>query len=228
VEHVFALAFTAALNPTLLAAVTFMLVRPGAGRLMLGYLIGAMVTSMTCGLLIVLTLHGSSPFTTTAKRTVNPLLDIALGVLVLVITFVAATGRATRLRARRERSRAKQADKPPPRWQRALGSESARAACLVGLLLTLPGASYLAALAHISKENLSTPALVLTLLAFNVIMLLLLEVPLLGFAIAPENTSARVHRFSEWLRRRGGRIATVGAVLIGIALVARGMISLLG
>jgi hypothetical protein len=225
VEQVFLLAFTAALNPTLLAAVTFMLTRPSAGRLMLGYLLGAMVTSMTCGLLIVFALDGSSPATDTAKRTVNPVLDIALRALVLAITFAVASGRPKRLSDRRARTRAKKADTPPPRWQRALNSGSARVGCLVGLVLTLPGASYLAALARIGKENLSTPAIVLTLLAFNVIMLLLLEIPLLGFAIAPDRTNAEVQRFGGWLRRSGGRIALVGAVLIGVALIARGIIS---
>jgi hypothetical protein len=225
VDQVFLLAFTAALNPTLLAAVTFMLSRPSAGRLMLGYLFGATATSMTCGLLIVFALDGSSSFTDTAKHTINPLLDIALGVLVLAVAFIAGTGRAKRLSARRERARAQKADKPPPRWQRALNSGSARVGCLVGLMLTLPGASYLAALARIGKENLSTPAIVLTVLAFNVIMLLLLEAPLLGFAIAPDQTNAAVQRFGGWLRRRGGQIALVAAVLIGVALIARGVIS---
>ena len=225
--QVYVLAFTAALNPTLLAAVTFMLTRQGAGRLMVGYLVGAMVTSMTCGLLIVLALDGSSPATTTAKHTVNPLLDIALGLLILAIAFVAGTGRATRLRARRERSRAARADKPPPRWQRALSGGSARVGCVVGLMLTLPGASYLAALALIGKQNLSTTEIVLTLLAFNAIMLLLLEVPLVGFAIAPERTNATVKRFGDWLRRRGGRIALIGALLIAVALITRGTIGLL-
>jgi hypothetical protein len=225
VDQVFLLAFTAALNPTLLAAVTFMLSRPSAGQLMLGYLLGAMVTSMSCGLLIVLALDGSSRFTGTAEHTINPLLDVALGVLVLVVAFIAGTGRAKRLTARRERARTQKADKPPPRWQRALDRGSARVGCVVGLMLTLPGASYLAALALIGKENLSTPAIVLTVLAFNVIMLLLLEVPLLGFAIAPDRTSAMVQRCSGWLRRRGGRIALVAAVLIGVALVVRGLIS---
>ena len=114
-DQVLLLAFTAALNPTLLAAVTFMLSRPSAGRLMLGYLLGAMVTSMTCGLLIVFALDGSSRFTGTAGHTINPLLDVALGVLVLVVAFIVGTGRAKRLNLRRTRVHAKKADKSPPR-----------------------------------------------------------------------------------------------------------------
>ena len=35
-------------------------------------------------------------------------------------------------------------EKGPPRWQRALGRGSARVTFVVGAMLTLPGASYLA------------------------------------------------------------------------------------
>jgi hypothetical protein len=227
VEEVFALALTAALNPTLLAAVTFMLTRAGAGRMMLGYLVGAMATSVTCGLLVVLALGGSSGATSAAKRTVNPLVDLALGVLILAVALRIGTGRARRLKAYRERSRARAAQKAPPRWQRALSSGSARVGFLVGLMLTLPGASYLAALARIGKEHLPTPEVVLVIVAFNVVMLLLIEVPLLGFAFAPERTNVMVERFSAWVRRRGGRIALIGAVVIGLALIARGAAGLL-
>ena len=74
-------------------------------------------------------------------------------------------------------------------------------------MLTLPGASYLAALAKLGKLDLSTGAEILTIVAFNLIMLLLLEVPLLGFALAPEKTNVLVGRFSTALSRHGGRIA---------------------
>jgi hypothetical protein len=227
VGQVFALAFTAALNPTLLAATTFMLTREGAGRLMVGYFTGAMITSITCGLAIVFALDGSSGGTSTAKRTINPVVDLVLGALLLFVAFWIGTGRAKRLQARRERSRARAAQKAPPRWQRALDRGSARIGFLVGLMLTLPGASYLAALAKIGKLDMSTGGVLLTIVAFNLIMLLLLEVPLLGFALAPERTNVLVHRFSAGLSRHGGRIALIVAVALGLALVARGAISLL-
>ena len=52
--RVFVFSLTAALNPTLLAAVTVMLTLPSPKRLLLGYLLGAALTSVTCGLLLSL------------------------------------------------------------------------------------------------------------------------------------------------------------------------------
>jgi Sap, sulfolipid-1-addressing protein len=102
VGQVFVFSLTAALNPTLLTAVTVMLTLEKPERLLLGYLIGAAVTSVTCGLLLVFALPGSST-SSTAKHSVNPVLNIALGALILVIVFVAGTGR----------------DRRPPRLERA-------------------------------------------------------------------------------------------------------------
>ena len=226
-SQVFVFAITAAFNPTLLAAVTVMLVLDNPRRLLWGYLLGAMMTSVTLGLVIVFTLGGSSGGTSTAKHTINPVLDIALGVLVLIVAFVVGTGRDRRRRARRARKQAEKADKAPPKWQQALSGGSARTSFVVGALLTLPGASYLAGLDQLAKQDLSTAATVLSVIAFNVIMLTLLEVPLLGYTFSPEKTSAAVKRFSAWLSRDGGRIALVLAVLVGIALIARGVGGLL-
>jgi len=226
--QIFLFSLTAAFNPTLLAAVTVMLVLPSPRRLLLGYLLGAMMTSVTLGLVIAFSLNGSSTATSSAKNTINPALDIVLGLLILVVAFVVGTGRDKRRRARSERKRAAQLNKSPPRWKQALSGGSARTTFLVGALLTLPGASYLAGLDLIAKQNLSTTATALTVVAFNLIMLLLLELPLLGYAIRPEATAAAVSRFSAWLTRSGGRIALAGAVVIGIALIARGAASLLG
>ena len=226
-SQIFLLSLTAALNPTLLAATTVMLVLPSPKRLLLGYLIGATMTSVTLGVVIVFTLSGSSSTTSTAQHTLNPAVDIALGVLILVIGFVVGTGRDTRRRARSERKRAASVDKAPPRWKQALSGGSARTTFVVGALLTLPGASYLAALTLVAKQDLPTTGTVLTVVAFNVVMLMLLEIPLIGFAISPDTTAARVQRFSDWLGRNGGRIAVVAAVLIGFALVVRGTVELI-
>jgi hypothetical protein len=225
--QIFVFALTAALNPTLLAATTVMLVLPNPKRLLLGYLLGALMTSITLGLVIVFSLNGSSSGTSTAKHTLNPVLDIVLGALALVIAFVVATGRDTRRRTRSERKKAAKADKAPPKWQQKLSGGSARTTFVIGAILTLPGASYLAALDTTAKQNLTTVETVLTVIAVNLIMLVLLEVPLVGYTLAPETTAVRVKRFNDWLSRDGGKIALGLVVLVGLALVGRGVAGLL-
>jgi Sap, sulfolipid-1-addressing protein len=224
--RVFVFALTAALNPTLLAAVTVMLTLPNTKRLLLGYLLGAAVTSVTCGLLLVFLLPGSST-ARAAKHTVSPSIDIAVGVLILLVVVRVGRGRDRRLRAWSERRHEKAKNKPPPRWKRELSKGSARDTFIVGMLLSLPGASYLAGMDALHKQNIGTVATVLAVLAFNVIMLLLLELPLLAYAIRPESTEATVQQFKSWLSQRGARLALIGGAVIGIFLVTRGTIRLL-
>jgi Sap, sulfolipid-1-addressing protein len=226
VGPVFAFSLTAALNPTLLAAVTLMLTLERPERLLLGYLLGALVTSITCGLVIVFAL-GESGASSTAKRTVNPIIDVVLGALILLVVFVVATGRDQRRRAWSERRRERALDKPAPRWKRQLSKGSARDTFVVGVLLSFPGASYIAGMDLLSKQHISTVLTVLAVLAFNAIMLVPLELPLIGYATRPEWTAATVRRFSAWLSRRGGRALLFIAGAMGIILILRGTISLL-
>lgn len=223
---VFFLAFLAALYPTLLAATTVMLLLPHPKRLLLGYLLGAAMTSVTLGLLIVFTLRHSGLVHTT-QATLGPGADIALGLLALTIAFVLGSGRDQRVVERRRERKAAKGPSGPPRWQQALGRGSARTTFVVGALLTLPGATYITALYRIADENLADPVTVLVVLAFNLIMLMLLEVPLLAYTIAPDWTPKAVERFKATLRERGRGWAVRGAAIVGILLIARGIVTLL-
>jgi Sap, sulfolipid-1-addressing protein len=225
---VFLLAFLAALYPSLLAATTVMLLLPHPKRLLLGYLCGAAMTSVTLGLVIVFALRHAGLARTT-QVTLGPAEDIALGCLALAIAFVLRSGRDRQLvERRRERKAAKGKEKAgPPRWQQALGRGSARTTFVVGALLTLPGATYITALYRISDENLSDPVTVLTVLAFNVIMLMLLEIPLLAYTIAPDWTPKAVERFKAKLRERGRIWGIRVAAVLGLLMITRGIIALL-
>lgn len=221
---VFVFALTAALNPTLLTAVTVMLTLEKPKRLLMGYLAGAMITSVTCGLVLVFALSDSGT-SGTAKHTVDPILNILLGVVVLLVVFIVGTGRDTRRRARSARKRAEAKDKQPPRWRRQLSKGSARDTFIVGILLSFPGASYVAGMDLLSKQNAGTTVTVLAVLAFNLISLALLEIPLLGYALRPDETAAAIERFSSWLTRRGGRVALIVGAGVGILLLVRGIIN---
>ena len=96
-SQVILLSLTASLNPTLIAATTVMLMLESPKKLMLGYLLGAYMTSITLGLVIVFSLSNSSASSTT-ENTISPGVDIGLGTIALAAAFVLYTGRAERLR----------------------------------------------------------------------------------------------------------------------------------
>jgi hypothetical protein len=221
-------ALTAALNPTLLGATTVMLLLDHPKRLLLGYLLGALMTSVTLGLVIVFATDGSS---STAQNTLSPSMDLALGGILLVVAFMIRPGRQPReggrLAERRRRRKEAKGEKGPPRWQRTLSKGTARTTFIVGALLTLPGASYLIGLHKIADQNPSTAGAVVWVLAFNVIMLALLEIPLIGFIFAPDWTPRAVHRFKEWFSRNSRTLAFRAALVIGLLLIIRGLIYLL-
>lgn len=191
--QVILLSLTASLNPTLVAATTVMLLLDKPTKLMAGYLVGAYLTSITLGLLIVFSLPTSST-TSTTENTLSPAVDIGLGAVALAAAFVFYTGRVERIRERRAARKAEKPDTGPPRWQRELSKGSPRVTFVVGALLTLPGASYLAGLDEVHKLNYSTPVTVLVVVGFNIVMLWLLEVPLASFLIAPDWTPRAVER----------------------------------
>jgi Sap, sulfolipid-1-addressing protein len=217
------LSFTSAFNPTLIAVTTLMLLLPHPKGLMLGYWLGAMLMSITLGLLIVFSLKSSGVVSST-KHTLSPLADIVLGGLTLIVAAVLASGRDARYRERRAK---KKVGKPPPRWQRELRRGSPRTTFVLGALLTLPGASYLAALDRLTKLNYSTVVTVVIVLGFNLVMLLLLEVPMIAFALAPEGTPAAIDRAKAWAGIHGRVYAERGLAVIGVLLVIKGIVGLI-
>lgn len=226
-SDVILLSLTASLNPTLVAATTVMLLLDRPVRLMGGYLVGAYLTSITLGMIIVFSLSDSSTAKTT-ENTVSPAFDIGLGAVFLAISFVFYTGRIDRIRQRRADKKAAKGPAEPPRWQRELSKGSPRVTFLVGAALTLPGASYLAGLASIHKLHYGTAETVLLVIGFNVVMLWLLEVPFVSFLIAPEKTPRAIASARAWVGRHSHVFIVRGTAAIGSLLVIKGLIGLIG
>jgi hypothetical protein len=225
---IFLLSLLAMFNPTLLAAVTVMMLLPNTKKLMLGYLLGAYVTSIALGLLIVFSLNDSGSVSS-AKQSLSPVEDIVVGLLLLLVAFVLGGGRGQRLRERRrERKEEKQGPREAKKSlpERMLGSGSARVTFAAGVILTFPGVSYLTALDRMAKLDAGTAATVALVIGFCLMQQVLLEVPLLGYALAPERTQRAVVAFREWLARNGRRAATKGAAVLGCLLLLRGLIEL--
>jgi hypothetical protein len=229
--QVLVLSLTAMFNPSLLAALTVMMLLPSPKRLMLGYLLGAYLTSITLGLVIVFSLGSSA--SSTAKNTISPTEDIIVGVIVLVVAVVLATGRDAGFQERRRTKKEaklkarEEAGKPTESLPlRLLGKGDPKVTFAVGVVLSFPGASYLTALDKIAKDKPGTTQTVLLVVTFCLIQLLLLEVPLLGYVFAPDETAGRVAAFRSWMGRKGRTVAVLGAFLIGGWLVIKGLINL--
>ena len=230
---IFLLGLVSMFNPSLLAAVTVMLLLPNPKRLMLGYLLGAYTTSITLGLVIVFSLHGSST-ESTSKHTISPVEDIVVGVIAVAIAWVLRTGRDQPLQERRRRKKdaklkaREEAGKPTESLPlRLLGKGDPRVTFVVGAVLSFPGVSYLDALDHIHKLNPGTVPTVLLVVGFCLLQQILLELPLLSYVFAPEGTQDRVTRFKAWIGRKGRTAVVIGATVIGLILIARGVIALL-
>jgi hypothetical protein len=214
-----ALSLTAMFNPTLLAAVTVMMLLPETKRLMFGYLLGSYLTSITVGLLIAFTFHDTSGVET-AQTTLSPAEDLVFGAIAVIVGLVL---RSELGEARRQRK--KESAKEP--WaQRMLGRGSAKVAFAIGALLSFPGASYIVALNRLVHLDPGWGATVFLVVLFCVIQDLLLEVPLVGYAVSPEWTQNAVDRFRVWLSERGRIAGARVAIGIGILLLIRGTLEL--
>ena len=194
--EIFLLSLLAMFNPTLLAAVTLMLLLPNPKRLMLGYLLGAYTASISVGLVIVFALprlerdqhqqeHARArPRTSSSARCCcsspwsSP--PTATGPC-------ASAGSGARTRSRRRAT----GEEKEPLPMRLLGRGSPRVAFVVGLLLvSFPGVSYLTGLNHIHKLDAGGGCRPRCWsIAFCLIQQLLLEVPLAGYFVAPEKTA---------------------------------------
>jgi hypothetical protein len=152
-SQVLLFSLAAALNPTLLTATTVMLLLPSPKRLLLGYLLGAYMTSITLGLVIVFALQDSGAVDT-AEDTLSPAADIALGLILLVVAFTLHSGRHAERAEQRKEKKANEEEKTP-RWRKVMSKGRPRDTFIVGALLTLPGASYLAGMSEISDQALS-------------------------------------------------------------------------
>jgi hypothetical protein len=213
------LSLTAMLNPTLLAAVTLMMLLPETKRLMLGYLLGSYLTSISVGLIVVFALHDTGSFST-ARNTLTPVEDLVFGAIALIVGLV--------LRSDVGERRRRQQEKPQREaWpQRLLGRGSPRVAFAVGALLSFPGASYLVALNRIAHLDEGAGIAVALVVLFCLVQQLLLEAPLVGYAVSPERTQRAVDGFRRWLREKGRQTASAGAAAIGLLLLLRGLLEL--
>ena len=222
----FVLAFTAALNPKLLALDLLLIENRRPRAMFLCVLLGGMTVALTIGLLDVLTLHADA---ITAQGKASAGVDLTLGLLLLVAGGLLASGRLHR----RQRTPVPAGNTPPEQpekkesWAaRVLAEPRLRLAMLVGALVGLPGASYIAALHNLVAGKYSTVTQVVAVVVFVVIEFLLIIVPFAFLELRPEATKALLRRSQDWLLGHAFQLMAGLALALGAYLTISGLVRL--
>ena len=238
------MAVVAALDPMRVAALVVILARRQPVRHLVAYLIGGFGVSLIVGAVVLLVLGGAG---VGSGSGIPPEIEIAVGVLALVVAALVGSGIADKLRSRRhaghvtpdgggagptattttevpqgiEQLAAFQ--KLPGPMQKALRSESAWVGWIAGVAIGMPTAYYLAAIAAILGSGADVATSVAALIVFNVIAFALTEVFLVSFLQAPEATRERVRRLYVWTHDRHRLVVAVLAALVGVYLLIVGI-----
>ncbi len=225
----FVLAFTAALNPKLLGIDLLLIENRRPRAMFLCVLLGGMTVALTIGLVDVLTVHADA---ITAQGKASAGVDLAVGLVLLAAGGLLATGR---LHGRR-RAPVPAGTGPPGKpaepekkdgWaQRVLAKPRLGLAMLVGALIGLPGASYIAALHNLVAGHYSTVTQVIAVVVFVVIDFLLIIIPFAFLELRPEATKALLKRTQDWLLSHALQLMAGVALALGAYLAISGLIRL--
>lgn len=210
----FILAFSAAVNPSLLGVDLALIVNRRPQAMLAFVLLGGMSVAITIGLVDVLVIRANVE---KSQSGLSASANLALGVLLLAAGCLL-------LRKRRGQSRAGQET-----WvQRTLAEPRLGLAVAVGGVLGLPGVLYLTAMHGLIAGTSSTATKVIGVIVFAVIEFTLLIVPLVTLAARPAQTAALLRRAQDWLAKHGRKAAAWVALVLGVYLVISAAVSLAG
>jgi Sap, sulfolipid-1-addressing protein len=220
----FGLAFLAALNPKLLG-IDLLLIQNARPRLMFsGFLLGCLTVCLAVGLLDVFVLHADAIKT---QGQTSAGLDLALGVPLLVIGALVATGRLHR----RRRAPAQAADGQPPKrevWEQRLVSKPRFGiAVVIGVVAGTPGASYVTALHQLVTGKSATAAQAAAVVVFALIEFSLVIIPFAFLLVRPAGTEAQLERARHWLKSHARQLLAAVALVVGAYMAVSGLARLL-
>ncbi len=194
---------------------------PQPARLLGNFVAAGLLTTVTVGLILVHFLDQTS-LPTKHRHTFGP--------VVATVAGLGALGAAWYLLRRRARKHAlgNEPTEPgqPNRTERLL-AQGGRIAFGGGVLLCVfPGILPLVALQKIAVHNGSFSETFFLVVGFYLVMFLLVEIPFVGFLVAPAATGRLTVRFNAWLDRNGLLVAAAVLGLAGAYLLISGCVAL--
>jgi uncharacterized membrane protein YedE/YeeE len=224
----FVLAFVAALNPKFLAVDLLLIENRRPRAMFLCILLGGMTVALTIGLLDVLTIHADA---INSQKTASAGVDLALGLVLVAVGALVATGR---LHGRRKtpapvggvQENVQEKEKKDSWAQRVLAEPRLGLAVVIGALCGIPGGAYLSALHILVTSKSSTANQVVGVILFVIIEFLLIIIPLVFLELRPEATKAFLKNAQNWLAGHARQLLAYTAVILGAYMAISGLVLL--
>ena len=224
----FVLALTAALNPKLLAIDLLLIENRRPRAMFLCILLGGFTVGITIGLLDVLVFHLDA---IKSQKTVSAGVDLALGLLLLAVGALVATGR---LHGRRKQPapagniqpETPQKEKKDNWAERILAEPRLGLAMLIGAVCGIPGAAYLTGLHILISSKSSTANQIIGVILFVLIEFLLIIIPFAFLELRPEATKAFLKRSQQWLAGHTRQLIAYTAMILGAYLAVSALVRL--
>jgi hypothetical protein len=219
------LAFASMFWPTLILIVVLALRVPQPVKILIWFLAGGLLTTVSIGIAVVFLLQGQS-FISGSHPSANPALYLTIGLLSLAAA-VALYRKSPKPPAEPQPESAPASEENKPSMaERAVG-RGAPVAFAAGIVLNIvPGTFPIIALKDIAQLDASNGAKVLTIIVFYLIMFAFIEVPIVAYLFVPERTTVAVNDFNAWLGRNGRRLGAYVLGGVGLYLVVRGIVEL--
>lgn len=228
------LAIAVNFEPIRLGLITLALGRPRPALQLMAFLSGSFLMSITAGLIVLFVVRPGmlgAPQFSTAK------VQIAFGVLAVLVAAVLASRVSLGQFARRPEDAVPTGGAPPPGQPRTVAFVTSKVKGLVGgsspwfsgamgLTIALPSIDYLALLVLIATSG-ATPSLQVGLLVtFVAVANAVVAIPIASFLVAPAATRARLEAMRAWVHTRTRRDVALILTVAGTALVALGVAGL--
>jgi hypothetical protein len=233
------MALSTAPDPVRMGLAIVLISRPRPLLNLFAFWLGGMTTGVVAGLTALLVLRDALPglvadMTSMMARFTGGHTQIIVGALALSVAATAAVGLASR--PAREPLPAAQPQVPMPqpgsptafsqlvrRSRNALSGGSPWVAFVVGLGQATPPLQYFAALTAILASGAAFGTQLGAAVAFTAVTLVLVEIPLVSYLVAPAKTEAITLQAHHWMRTHSRQILVVSAGVLGVVMAAEGI-----
>ncbi len=187
-------------------------------RILLGFLAGGLIATVTIGSLVVFSLDDTSIGSSSTGSSTSAVIDFVIAGFAFVCAWILAH--------RPEKPKKPPSAKKQRRAERTKAAieRGAPLAFVAGILLNIvPGLFPIIALKDVASSGYTHAEVVATLFVFYVIMFSLIELPIVGYVFAGDWTSTQVGRFNTWLTKNRTRVAVWILIGGGCYLAGRGV-----